>query len=112
VNVRATGPGPLRTARGAGRVLLVERPRLELERLVLRDRVLEPPRFAVPDRLEPALLLLDEDVLLLRDPGGEDVRVAMVINLGHRHTSHRDHRSVSERQPRTTPAGEPSRRRG
>jgi hypothetical protein len=51
---------------------------------VLRDRVLEP--------LRPFLLDLDEDVLLLRDPGGEDVRVAMVINLGHSHTSHRDHR--------------------
>jgi hypothetical protein len=35
-------------------------------RLVLRDRVLEP--FAD----EPLV-----DVLLLRDPGGEDVRVAM-----------------------------------
>jgi hypothetical protein len=36
---------------------------------VLRDRVLEVPRLAVFDP--------DEDVLLLRDPGGEDVRVAM-----------------------------------
>jgi hypothetical protein len=37
---------------------------------VLRDRVLDaPPRPVLPD--------LDEDVLLLRDPGGEDVRVAM-----------------------------------
>ena len=34
-------------------------------------------------------------MLELRDPGGEDVRVAMVINLSHSHTSHRDHRSVS-----------------
>jgi hypothetical protein len=47
--------------------------------LVLRDRVLEPPRPVVlRDRLEPDLLELDEDVLLLRDPGGEDVRVAML----------------------------------
>ena len=43
------------------------------------------------DRLEPDLLDRDEDVLLLRDPGGEDVRVAMVMNLGQSHTSHRDH---------------------
>jgi hypothetical protein len=35
--------------------------------LVLRDRV-----------LEPLLLLAEEDVLELRDPGGEDVRVAML----------------------------------
>ena len=37
---------------------------------VLRDRELELPREVPEDR--------DEDVLLLRDPGGEDVRVAMV----------------------------------
>jgi hypothetical protein len=86
--VRETGPGPLRTARGAGRRLRVGVLRVlfraVLEPLrVLRDRVLEP--------LRPLLLDLDEDALLLRDPGGEDVRVAMVINLGHSHTSHRDH---------------------
>ena len=50
---------------------------------VLRDRVLEPLR---PELLDPV-----EDVLLLRDPGGEDVRVAMVINVIQSHTSHRDH---------------------
>jgi hypothetical protein len=38
----------------------------------LRDRVLELPR--------PLLLDLDVDVLLLREPGGEDVRVAMRPN--------------------------------
>jgi len=38
----------------------------------LLDRVLEP--------LRPLLLDLDEDVLLLRDPGGEDVRVAIRPN--------------------------------
>ena len=38
--------------------------------LVLRDRVLEP------------LALLDPDVLELRDPGGEDVRVAMLRPYG------------------------------
>jgi hypothetical protein len=72
--------------------------RLEVERLVLplrvlRDRVLEVPRLVVPpDLVVPALLEVDEDVLLLREPGGEDVRVAMLINLGQSHTSHRDHR--------------------
>jgi hypothetical protein len=39
--------------------------------LALRVRVLEPPR---------PLLEVDEDVLLLREPGGEDVRVAMRPN--------------------------------
>jgi hypothetical protein len=92
----ATGPGPLRTARGAGRLAAADRDlgaglrALELRELVLRDRVLEPlrpePRELLPD--------LDEDVLLLRDPGGEDVRVAMVTTLGGRHTSPRDHTSA------------------
>jgi hypothetical protein len=36
------------------------------------------------------LLALRLDVLVLRDPGGEDVRVAMVTTLGDRHTGHRD----------------------
>ncbi|GAA3810732.1 hypothetical protein GCM10022242_11590 [Nocardioides panacisoli] len=36
-----------------------------------------------------------EDVVRLRDPGGEDVRVAMVNNLPTDHTSHRHHTSVS-----------------
>jgi hypothetical protein len=70
----------LRTARGAGRFdLLVRRvgarrvedaPRLLVPLRVLRDREPELPRELPEDR--------DEDVLLLRDPGGEDVRVAMV----------------------------------
>jgi len=101
LNARATGPGPLRTARGAGRVRdAVFRVVLRVDFLgaleplrVLRDRVLEP--------LRPLRLDLDEDVLLLRDPGGEDVRVAMVNNLGHSHTSHRDHR-IACRPPATT----------
>jgi hypothetical protein len=43
---------------------------LEVVLPVLRGRVLDaPPRPVLPD--------LVEDVLLLRDPGGEDVRVAM-----------------------------------
>jgi hypothetical protein len=69
----------LRTARGAGRDAgrredALEPLRLfeELGRLlVLRDRV-----------LEPLLLPLAEDVLELRDPGGEDVRVAMLRPYG------------------------------
>jgi hypothetical protein len=73
---RETGPGPLRTARGAGRdagrrLAALEPLLVELDRgadlLVLRDRVLE-----ALDRL------LEPDVLVLRDPGGEDVRVAML----------------------------------
>jgi hypothetical protein len=77
--VRETGPGPLRTARGAGReagrrlaALEPLRPLVELERgvglvvRVLRDRVLALDR------------LFEPDVLVLRDPGGEDVRVAML----------------------------------
>jgi len=78
---------PLRTARGAGRAAGrrfagrrdAVRPRV-VRALVallgdfraLRVRVLEPPR--------PLLLDLDVDVLLLREPGGEDVRVAMRPN--------------------------------
>ena len=79
---RATGPGPLRTARGAGREagrFAAPRDReagarlLVVGFLVLRDRVLEP-LLAPEDRADPDE---DVDVLLLRDPGGEDVRVAM-----------------------------------
>ena len=42
----------------------------------LRDRVLEPPLLGAFVRDDPDEDL-DVDVLLLRDPGGEDVRVAM-----------------------------------
>jgi len=53
--------------------------RLVVGLLVLRDRVLELGlRFVLLERLVPLRLALDEDVLLLRDPGGEDVRVAML----------------------------------
>ena len=91
-NAREIGPRPLRTARGAGRRFLVEPVLRGFFLPLLRDRVLEPPRpDELLDRLEPDLLDRDEDVLLLRDPGGEDVRVAMVMNLGQSHTSHRDH---------------------
>ncbi len=98
---RDTGPGPFRTARGAGRRvregarLLDDRRRLVGAglRVVPRDRVLEP---APPDRRDRP----EEDVLLLREPGGEDVRVAMTPNVCHRHSSHTDHRAVSARCPR------------
>ncbi len=85
VNDRATGPGPLRTARGAGR-RAVERPFAVRAGAfdVLRDRELVL-FFA---RLLPRLV----EVVRLRDPVGEDVRVAMVFNLPIRHISPRDHR--------------------
>ena len=84
----------MRTARGAGRFFaegrFADEPRLVLlVRVVegflpvLRDRVLEPLRPVVRDP--------DVDVLLLRDPGGEDVRVAMLDNVIDDPTSHRDH---------------------
>ena len=56
---------------------------------VLRDPVPEPP-LDPDDRLEEPLFV-DLDVLVLRDPGGEDVRVAMVATLGLRHTRPRHH---------------------
>ena len=89
--MRETGPGPLRTARGATRFVgVLPRPRLEplpdpragadlpraglvvgrLE-LVPRDRVLELDLVLPREAVEP-------EVLELREPGGEDVRVAML----------------------------------
>jgi hypothetical protein len=59
--------------------------------LVLRDREVEVLR---PVLRLVVLRVLDEDVLLLRDPGGEDVRVAMVTTLRSSHSSHRDHRGA------------------
>ena len=67
--------------------------------VVLRDRVLEPPPPDPPDRLGRP----DLDVLLLREPGGEDVRVAMTPNVCHRHSSHTDHTAVSADGPRSGP---------
>ena len=52
-------------------------------RLALRDRVRDLVFADVPR----------VDVLLLRDPGGEDVRVAMLMTLGDRHTSITLHRA-------------------
>lgn len=69
----------------AGRlaVLLLEDARAAEVRVVVVFDVL---RGRVPDRV----CLLEVDVLVLRDPGGEDVRVAMVLTLGERLTSHMD----------------------
>ena len=77
---------------------------------VLRDPVPELP-LAPDDRLEEPLFV-DLDVLVLRDPGGEDVRVAMVATLGLRHTRPR-HRSGACRpvtfcsSPRRPVTGDP-----
>src|SRR5215217_1268235 len=74
-NVRDTGPGPLRTARGAGRLAFEGlRAGLRLLREVPddRERDAEPPFFWMP---------------LLRDAGGEDVRVAMIRNVRDHITS-------------------------
>ncbi|NYD58724.1 hypothetical protein BKA08_002962 [Nocardioides marinisabuli] len=96
-SVSSTGLGPLRTARGAGRLavllflvgvrlevdgrLPVELARAALVVEVLRGRVPE-----LPDRVEDPFV----DVLVLRDPGGEDVRVAMLATLGERLSRPRD----------------------
>ena len=78
---RRTDAGPDRARsgplRGAGRRL----------RALLRER--ERGRFfdVLRERVEGRAVVL----ALLREPGGEDVRVAMVTNLGHRHSSHTDH---------------------
>jgi hypothetical protein len=61
----------LRTARGAGRLLLED---LVREEGRAPERVLVPLRVLRDRELEDVV----RDVLLLRDPGGEDVRVAMV----------------------------------
>src|SRR3954452_3415241 len=88
---RATGPVPLRTARGAGR-------EDRLERLERAD-ALRPLPFALlragafPRALEPDFVpdLSDFDGSEERDEGGADVRVAMLTNLRDRHTSHTLH---------------------
>ena len=104
----------MRTARGAGRfdagvrflaggrfadelrvVLLVRA--VEGFVPVLRDRVLEP--------LRPVVLDPDLGVLLLRDPGGEDVRVAMLDNVIHNPTRHRDHTERVAVGREATPSG-------
>ena len=64
------------------------------------ESVTQVPVFFAAPRVVLAVRV--EDVLLLRDPGGEDVRVAMVMNLGQSHTSHLHHRCVS---PQRIPTG-------
>ncbi|MEZ0580123.1 hypothetical protein [Nocardioides sp. MH1] len=97
-----TGPGPLRTARGAGRrdALLFFAVLLLVVGFfaVLRDRELVLVRL-------PLLRLVD--VLRLRDRVGEDVRVAMLLTLLKRHIRHMDHASVS--QPQTPLCSQQSR---
>ncbi|WP_148615093.1 hypothetical protein [Nocardioides rubriscoriae] len=90
----ATGPVPLRTARGAGRAGRAAGRRDEVAGRFFCGAfeevfcgVFRAFRGVAPDRacplldlvapVLPAPDLLREDVLELRDPGGEDVRVAM-----------------------------------
>jgi hypothetical protein len=82
------GPVPFRTARGAGRLdFFVERP---LAAGFLRDW-LPDDRVEDPDPFEPALVEAGLEVPLFRDAGGEDVRVAMVVNVHRGHTSPMPH---------------------
>lgn len=71
----------MRTARGAG-----------LEAVLdfgddFFDAEEERPRAWLPDDRDRELDARPEAVLLLRDPGGEDVRVAMFTRLGQSHSS-------------------------
>ncbi len=80
------GPVPFRTARGEGRVdVFVERP---FAAGFLRDW-LPDDRVEDPDPFEPAPEGVDLEVPLFRDAGGEDVRVAMLVNVHRSHTSPR-----------------------
>ncbi|GAA3541449.1 hypothetical protein GCM10022263_30830 [Nocardioides daeguensis] len=82
----------MRTARGAGRFAADFLAGGRFLVVVLRLRELAV--FFTPER--------EEEVVLLRDAGGEDVRVAMTPNLGDRPTRHRDHRAVCLARRRTT----------
>ena len=89
--------GPLRTERGAGREVVdffaddFLGAGLRAGGRLAALLVVEVLRGRVPELVPlPVLLVLRVDVLVLRDPGGEDVRVAMVTTLGDHHTSHRD----------------------
>ena len=83
----AIGPGPLRTARGAGRVDFAS---TDPSRAGLLRDWLPDDRVEDPDPFEPARAA-GLEVLLLRDAGGEDVRVAMLANLHRCHSSPRPH---------------------
>jgi hypothetical protein len=79
---------PFRTARGAGRVdFFVERP---FAAGFLRDW-LPDDRAEDPDPFGPARVGVGLEVPLFRDAGGEDVRVAMLVNVHIGHTSHTAH---------------------
>src|SRR5205085_652843 len=84
----AMGPGPLRTARGEGRLDLLERP-LPLLAGFLRAWLPDDRVVAEDARMDVFL-----DVPRFRDAGGEDVRVAMLTNLRDRHTRHLPHTPV------------------
>ncbi len=88
---RATGPGPERTARGAGRFADEEVEDLVVGFRALRERELDA-LLPAEARLEAVVLV--EEVLLLREPGGEDVRVAMVVTLGPSHMRPMHHTSA------------------
>jgi glutamate dehydrogenase (NADP+) len=96
----------LRTARGAGRFALVD------ERLDAEDF----RRVWLPDGRDREVPALPREVLrallVLRDAGGEDVRVAMPRSLGERHTSLTFHTPVDLRESRgvACPTVDPSRR--
>jgi hypothetical protein len=95
----------LRTARGAGRLDVLERPfdaGFLLRDWLPDDRLEDPEAFAA--ECEP-----DFEVPLLRDAGGEDVRVAMVRNLRDRPTSHMLHTPPSDRVIERSRVIEPSR---
>src|SRR5262245_38239445 len=96
----AIGPRPVRTARGAGRRLRVG----PLPRAGFRAGF----RFlldAVRLRFRVLLARASEGVLLLREPGGEDVRVATPPTLGNRHSSHTHHTNACRESGFTTFVG-------
>ena len=95
------GPVPFRTARGEGRVdFFVERP---FAAGFLRDW-LPDDRVEDPDPFGPALVGVGLEVPLFRDAGGEDVRVAMVVNVHSGHTSHTAH-TPDHRRGSVSPLG-------
>jgi hypothetical protein len=98
---RATGPGPVRTGR-FGEVLLEPEPRerVDAPRLdfCFDDEV---RRVWLPDDRDRELLLFA--TLLLRDLGGEDVRVAMMVRLGRYHISLTRHTPIPRPDSHTRP---------
>jgi len=79
----------VRTARGAGRLDFFERAfAVPLPGAFVRDRL--PDDRVVDEDVAPALMVGLEGPLV-REPGGEDVRVAMLTNLHRCHSSHTLH---------------------